>query len=98
MNQTMFDQEQWSEVGALELGNKDLGTIDIGAIDIETLLPQAKERLLQIALVDDKYQEIYKKVKEGKHKDNNFSLEDDLLWWKKRVNAPEKLRTRIIQS
>jgi hypothetical protein len=67
---------------------------------VDLLLPDAKECIKQKALLDEKYLDICKKVHEGKGKeiDEQFTIEDDLLCWKKRIYVPEKLRTMIMES
>jgi hypothetical protein len=91
LNQTMLKEDQWLEVGAVELNQETFRTIDKCAIEVELLLPEAKERIKQKALLDEKYLEICKTVHEGNQIDEHFTMEDDLLCWKKRIYVPEKL-------
>jgi hypothetical protein len=98
LNQRMLSKDRWLEIGALEVDQEVFQNIDIGAIEVELLLPEAKERNKQKALLDEKYLEICRRVHEGKAQDDHFTIADDLLCWKKRIYVPKKLRTRIIES
>jgi len=100
---TMLGKAQWLEIGAVEIENIEYenieyDSINIGAIKVEQLLPEAKERIIQKAMLDDNYKKIYKQVNDEKNTDSNLSIEGDLLGWKKRIYVPEKLRTAIIKS
>jgi len=94
----MISKEQWLEVGALELEEDQFGIIDIGAMEVETLLPEAKERIIQKAELDPKYREIRSKVQSEEHEDRHFSMDSNMLGGMNRIYVPEKLRERIIQS
>jgi len=100
-NTTMFNKERWMEIGTLEVQGENIEeyeVIEIGGIEVELLLPEAKERIKQKALLDDKYLEIARKVGKDQHLDRHFTIENDLLCWKKRVYVPEKLRQKKIES
>jgi hypothetical protein len=97
-NQTMLDKEQWLEVGAMELVCDEYEAIQILAIDVDQLLPEARERIKEKAMLDEKYREWCKQVTVGGNIDKGFSISNELLCWKNRIYVPEGLRQRIIQS
>jgi len=98
-NQTMLDKSQWLEVGAMDLNtNNEYETIQISAIDMEQLLPEAKERIKEKAMLDEKYRDLCKQVSLGGNIDGNFTIANELLCWKNRIYVPEGLRQRVIQS
>jgi len=92
-----MDKEQWLEVGAMEI-DLDYESIQISAIDIHQLLPEAKERIKEKAMLDERYRDLCKQVKRDGNIDKNFTIINDLLCWKNRIYVPEGLRQRIIQS
>jgi hypothetical protein len=97
---TMFDKEQWLEIGAMELNfDEDDGyeSIQISAIDLGQLLPEATERIKEKAMLDDKYRDLCKQVTIGGNVNKSFSIIDELLCWKNRIYVLEGLRKRIIQ-
>jgi hypothetical protein len=50
-----LNKEKWIKVATLDLVEEyDYHVIDIGAIQVELLLPEAKERIKQKALLDKK--------------------------------------------
>jgi hypothetical protein len=89
--QPMFDKEQWLEVGAMELDNDDVESVSIVALDIEQLLPEAKEKIKEKAMLDDQYRKICKQVVKDENIDKNFALKDDILCWKNRIYVLEGL-------
>jgi hypothetical protein len=92
IKQPLLDKEKWIEVAMLDLVEEyDYQVIDIGAIEVELLLPEAKERIKQKALLDEKYLEICRSLEKGELKNEHYSMEDELLCWKKRIYVPEKL-------
>jgi len=95
----MLDKEQWLEVGAMKF-DLDIGyeTIQISAMDVDQLLPEAKERIKEKAMLDEKDRELCKQVTAGGNIDKTFTITDDLLCWKNRIYAPEGIRQRMIQS
>jgi len=89
-NQTMLDKSQWLEVGAMDLNtNNEYETIQISAIDVEQLLPEAKERIKEKAMLDEKYRDLCKQVSLGGNIDGNFTIANELLCWKNRIYVPE---------
>ena len=89
-NQTMLDKSQWLEVGAMDLNtNNEYETIQISAIDMEQLLPEAKERIKEKAMLDEKYRDLCKQVSLGGNIDGNFTIANELLCWKNRIYVPE---------
>jgi transposase InsO family protein len=97
-SQTMVDKEQWQEVGAMELGETQYEIMQIAGMEVELLLPEAKERIKEKAMLDEKYRELCKKVTEGGIIDKGFTITDELLCWNNRIYVPEGLRQRVIQS
>jgi hypothetical protein len=98
-NQSMMDKELWLEVGSMEIDLEDgYEVIHISAIDVDQLLPEAKERIMEKAMLDDKYRELCKQVSRDGNIDKNFAMINDLLCWKNRIYVPEGIRKRIIQS
>jgi len=67
-------------------------------MDIEQLLPEAKERIKEKAMLDGKYRDLCEQVSTKGTVDKNFTLSDGLLCWKNRIYVPEGLRQRVIQS
>jgi hypothetical protein len=94
----MLDKEQWLEIGAMELDFAEYKAIQIPAIEVDQLLPEAKERIKDKAMMDGKYRELCKQVTTGGNIDKSFSISNDLLCWKKRIYVPERLWQRVIQS
>jgi len=97
-NPSMLDKEQWLEVGAMQLDGEEYEEIQISAMEVELLLPEAKERIKEKALLDELNRKLCKQVTKGENIDKWFSIKDELLCWKNRIYVPEKLRQRIIQS
>jgi len=99
IKQTMLDKSQWLEVGAMGLDtNDEYKIIQISAMDVDQLLPEAKERIKEKAMLDEKYRDICKQISSGGNIDGNFSIMNELLWWKNTIYVPEGLRQRVIQS
>jgi len=96
--QTLLRKEQWLEVGAMQLHDMEIGCLNFGAMDIEQVLPEAKERIKEKALVDNNYRMICKQLIPGGHVDKEYEIRDEILCWKNRVYVPEGLRDRIMQS
>ena len=90
----MLQKEQWLEVAAMELDreNDDYESIQISAIDVDQLLPEAKERIKEKAMLDDKYRELCNQVSLGGNIDKSFSISNELLCWKNRIYVPEELQ------
>jgi len=76
--QLIMDKEQYLEVGAMEI-DLDYESVQISAIDIHQLLPEAKERIKEKAMLDGRYRELCKQVKEDGNIDKNFTITNDLL-------------------
>jgi len=95
----MLDESQWLEIGAMELDTNDkYGTIPISAIDVDQLLPEAKERIKEKAMLDEKYRDLCKQISSGGNIDGNFTISNELLCWENRIYVLEGLRQRAIQS
>jgi len=57
-NRTFLDTSQWLEVGAVDLDTNDkYERIQISAIDVDQLLPEAKERIKEKAMLDKKFRD-----------------------------------------
>jgi len=80
------------------LDNNSYKAISIGALDIGQLLPEAKEKIMEKALLDDSYRSICKQLSSGNNTDKHYELVDDILCWKKRIYAPKELQQRTMQS
>jgi len=79
-NQTMLRKEQWLEVGAMELDLDDnFESIQISAIEVEQLLPEARERIKEKVILDDRYRELCKQVSTRGNIDKSFSMSNELL-------------------
>jgi hypothetical protein len=51
----MLHKEQWLQVGAMDLDcDKEFESIQISAIEADQLLPEAKERIKEKAMLDEK--------------------------------------------
>jgi hypothetical protein len=97
-NQTIIDKEQWLEVGAMEMDSEQYESIQISAMEDELLLPEAKERIKEKAILDEKYRELCKQVTKGGNIDKDFSITNELRCWKNRIYVPEGLQQRVMQS
>jgi hypothetical protein len=76
----MLDKEHWLEVGAMEIDLDDgYDIIQISPIDVDQLLPEARERIKEKAMLDEKYKELCKQVTKEGNIDKNFSITNDLL-------------------
>jgi len=78
--------------------NNEYKTIQISAMDMEQLLPEAKERIKEKAMLDEKYRDLCKQISSGGNMDGNFTIVNELQCWKKRIHVPEGLRQRVIRS
>ena len=72
--------------------------IHLSELDIEALLPEAKARIQEKAMLDNGYQEICKQVVQQGNIDKGYTIMEDLLCWKNRIYTPEGMRQRIIKS
>jgi hypothetical protein len=86
--QMLLRKEQWMEIGAMQLDYDDREEINIGAIVIKQLLPEAKERNKEKALLDEDYMAICKQGGSGGKIDEHFEIKGDLLCWKNRLYVP----------
>ena len=78
-NQPMLGKEQWLEIGAMDLDFVDYESIQISAIEVDQLLPEARERIMEKAILDEKYRELCKQVSTGGNIDKSFSILNELL-------------------
>jgi len=72
--------------------NDEYETIQISAIEVDQLLPEAKERIKETAMLDEKYRDLCKQTSSGGNIYGNFSISNELLCWKNRIYVPEGLR------
>ena len=96
--QTLLRKEQWVDIGTMQLDNNNPKEINIGAIAIEQLLPEAKERIKENALLDEGYIAICKLLSSGGKIDEHYEIQDRLLCWKNRLYSPKGLGKRIMNS
>jgi hypothetical protein len=79
-NLAMLEKEQWLEVGAMELDfDNRIETIQLSAMEVEQLLLEAKERIKEKAMLDNRYRELCKQVTSGRNMDENIAIKDELL-------------------
>jgi len=84
-NQTMLQEEQWLEVGAMQLNDNDIGIIQLSALDIEVLLPEAKAKIQFKAILDDNYRKVCNQVVKKENIDKGYPVKEDLLCYKNRI-------------
>ena len=96
--QTLLPEEQWVEMGAMQLDDDNREEINIGAILVEQLLPAAKERIKEKALLDEDYTAICKQLSSGGKIDEHYKIRDDELCWKNRLYVSNRLRERAMNS
>jgi len=61
-NKTMLRKEQWSDIGAIQIEDDSIETSPLAVLDVEILLPEAKARIQEKAMLDDNYRKICKQV------------------------------------
>ena len=88
----LLQMEQWVEIGAMQLDDDNREEINIGAIMVEQLLPEAKERIKEKALLDEDYTAICKQLSSGGKINEHSEIRDDLLYWKNRLYVPNGFR------
>jgi hypothetical protein len=97
-NQTMLDTEQWIEVGAMEMDLDRYESIQISAIEVALLISEAREKIPEKAMLNEKYRELGKQVTIGGNIDKSFSITNEPLCCKNRIYVPQGLRQWVIQS
>jgi len=76
-HQMMLEKEQWLDVGAMELDfDNGIKSIQVLAIEVEQLLPEAKDRIKEKAMLDEKYRELCKQVSAGRNIDKSVSIQN----------------------
>jgi hypothetical protein len=99
MGQTMLGKEELFEVGAMELDlDDDIEAYQISAMEVEQLLQEARQRIMEKAMLDEKYRELFKPVSSEGIIDTGFSIINQFLCWKNGIYVPEGLQQREIQS
>lgn len=93
-----MNKEQWLEVGAMEMEMEEYQSIQISALEVDLVLPEARERIKEKAMLDVKYRELGKPVTKGGNINKNFSIMNELLCWKNKMYVPQGLRQMVIQS
>jgi hypothetical protein len=63
----------------MQIDEEGIGCINIGALDIEQLLPEAKERIKENAMLDENYRTICKQLVSGGNVDKEYTTHDELL-------------------
>ena len=96
--QTLLRKEQWVEISAMQLDDDDYEEISIGALAVEQLLPEAKERIREKAMLDEDYIALGSQLSSSGKIDEPFEVKDDLLCWKNRLYVPKGLRRRVRDS
>jgi hypothetical protein len=76
----------------MQLDNDDREEINFGAMAVERLLPEAKGRIKEKAMLDEDYVAICAQFSSGGKIDESYEVKDYLLYWKNRVYAPKGLR------
>lgn len=94
----LLRKEQWVEVGAMQLDDDELKVINIRTFEVEQLLPEAKERIKEKALLDEDYVAICKQLSSGGNIDKKYNIQNNLLCCKDREYVPKGLRKRIMES
>jgi hypothetical protein len=85
-----LDKEQWLEVGTMTLDLDDsYQSIQISAMEVDQLLLEARDRIKEKAMLDEKYRELCKQVTKGGNINKGFSISNELLCWKNRIYVPE---------
>jgi len=75
----LLGPDQWLEVGAMEIEDDNFQEICIEAMEVELLLPERKRKIIDDALLDERYKSICKLVKIGNNADENYEIIEDLL-------------------
>ena len=97
-NQTLLRKEQWLEVGAMEIEDDQYEVLKIAALKLDLLLPEAKQRIKDKALLDEQYRKICQRVAcQHDAIDVNFSIKENLLCSKSQIYILMGLWERILQ-
>ena len=80
----------------MQLDDEDTEAIMIGAIAIEQLLPEAKKRIKEKAMLGEDYLAICRQLSSGAKIDEHYKIQDGLLCWKNRLYALKELRKWIM--
>jgi hypothetical protein len=72
--QTLLRKEQWVEIKAMQLDDDDREEISRGAVAVEQLLPEAKERIKEKAMLDEDYVAICKQLWSGGKIDEYYEM------------------------
>jgi hypothetical protein len=86
------------EVEAMRIEEDDIECTNISGLDVEALLLEAKERIKENAMLEDKYREICKQLTFVGNIDKDFAIKDELLCQKNRVYVPQGLQQRVMHS
>jgi len=80
----------------MQIEDEVFDCINIGAMDVERLLPEAKERSKEKALLNKDYWTMCKQhVSEG-NVHEEYGIYDERLCWKNRAYVPEGLMKRVM--
>lgn len=83
----------------MQIEDDECDMIYIAAFEVEQLLPYAKNKIQQKAMVDVDYQAICNQIAMGSDTiGKNFQFKHDILCWKNRVNVQKGICSRIMAS
>lgn len=82
----------------MQTENDNIGCIRMSLLDVKSLLPEAKDRIEEKAILHDKYWEICNWVMSGGNVDKSYVVKIELLCWKNRVYDPQGLQKKLIHS
>jgi hypothetical protein len=95
----MLSKVQWLEFGAMQIDDDDsFGSIQIAALELESLVPEAKSRIKENTMFDNKYRDLCKQVTLEGIINKGYSIENELLCWNKRLYVAEGLPQRVWES
>jgi hypothetical protein len=98
MEKPLLGQEQWLEIGAMEIYDETMEYIEIGALEVTLLSSEQKEAIIQDAKLDDEYIRLCKAVSKGENIDKNYAIKEDILTWKGRIYVPKGMKNKVMKS
>jgi len=93
----MLGPDQWLEIRAMEIDDDEYDVIEIGAMAIAKMDPAQKELMKQDALQDEDYRAWCTALTRGENITKEYSMDQGLLCWKRRVYAPKSTRKQIMK-
>jgi hypothetical protein len=94
----MLGPDQWLEVGGMEIYDETLKYIDIGALDLKLVSWDQKEAIIRNANLDEEYMHLCTAVSKGEKMDESYTIREDMLACKKRINVPRAMRKKVMKS